>query len=57
MFLMIVKEASIEEDSNEEAAQSSLPKSYLRVHRLVSLDPFVSIHGPTTKIDGRKYLF
>ncbi|KAB7504809.1 hypothetical protein Anas_09210 [Armadillidium nasatum] len=52
MFLLIVKEASIEDDPNDDSVQTSLPKSYLRAYKLLPIDPFSCIHGPTTKVDA-----
>lgn len=50
---MVVKQASIEDNPNDDTVQTSLPKSYMRAYDLVKLDSFVCTHGPSTKVDGK----
>nr|XP_053641820.1 uncharacterized protein LOC128695344 [Cherax quadricarinatus] len=48
---MVVKQASIEDNPDDDTVQTSLPKSYMRAYDLVKLDSFVCTHGPSTKVD------
>ena len=50
--LLVVKEASIEDNPDDESFQTFVPKSYLRAYGLVPVDTFSCVFGPTTKIDG-----
>lgn len=53
MYLLVVKEASIEDDPNDDSFQTSLPKSYLRAYRLIPIEDFACLFGATTKIDSK----
>ncbi|XP_071549261.1 mediator of RNA polymerase II transcription subunit 14 [Panulirus ornatus] len=51
LYFMVVKQASIEDNPNDDTVQTSVPKSYMRAYDLVKLDSFVCTHGPSTKVD------
>ncbi|XP_069951708.1 mediator of RNA polymerase II transcription subunit 14-like isoform X2 [Cherax quadricarinatus] len=51
LYFMVVKQASIEDNPDDDTVQTSLPKSYMRAYDLVKLDSFVCTHGPSTKVD------
>ncbi|KAG7153507.1 Mediator of RNA polymerase II transcription subunit 14-like [Homarus americanus] len=51
LYFMVVKQASIEDNPDDDTVQTSLPKSYMRAYELVKLDSFVCTHGPSTKVD------
>lgn len=51
LYFMVVKQASIEDNPNDDTVQTALPKSYMRAYDLVKLDSFVCTHGPSTKVD------
>lgn len=57
LYFMVVKQASIEDNPNDDTVQTSLPKSYMRAYDLVKLDSFVCTHGPSTKVDGKLKTF
>lgn len=52
LYFMVVRQASIEDNPDDDSVQTSLPKSYLRAYHLVPLDSFLCTHGPCTKVDG-----
>lgn len=54
LYFMVVKQASIEDNPNDDTVQTALPKSYMRAYDLVKLDSFVCTHGPSTKVDGKQ---
>ncbi|KAF2357663.1 Mediator complex subunit Med14 [Trinorchestia longiramus] len=51
LYLLLVREASIEDDPNDPSVQTSLPRSYMRAYGLMPLDTFLCSHGPHTKLD------
>ncbi|KAA0196130.1 hypothetical protein HAZT_HAZT003542 [Hyalella azteca] len=51
LYLLLVKEASIEDDPNDPSVQTALPRSYMRAYGLMPLDTFLCSHGPHTKLD------
>lgn len=53
---MVVRQASIEDNPDDDTVQTAIPKSYLRAYHLVKLDSFVCTHGPSTKVDGESAL-
>ena len=53
LYLMVVRQASIEDNPNDDTVQTSIPKSYMRAYDLVQLDTFVCTHGPSNKVDGK----
>lgn len=60
LYFMVVRQASIEDNPDDDTIQTAIPKSYLRAYDLVKLDSFVCTHGPSTKVDGKsatKYLY
>lgn len=52
LYLLLVREASIEDDPNDPSVQTALPRSYMRAYRLMPLDSFLCSHGPHTTVDG-----
>ncbi|XP_064090575.1 mediator of RNA polymerase II transcription subunit 14-like [Macrobrachium nipponense] len=51
LYFMVVKQASIEDNPDDDTVETSLPKSYMRAYDLEKLDSFVCTHGPSTKVD------
>ncbi|KAG4074048.1 hypothetical protein HA402_014253 [Bradysia odoriphaga] len=50
-YLALVKPSSIDDNPNDDAIESDIPKMYFRVQNLIEFDTFAVTHGPGTYVD------